>query len=145
MHVRQKFAVISLAITVLHTPMTQAHEWSYQLEPYVFFSSINGDASLGRVTGAEVEVEFDDILETLDSALMLHFEGIQNDQWGFLLDYGFMDLRDDISTSRDGVVSTRTRQGVLEAGAFYRTQLNEGTLDYFFNRALVGYGFRSGD
>ena len=54
--------------------ISHAGEWSYEIEPYGLFANIEGDAGVGRATGAEVDVDFDTILENLELAAMLHFE-----------------------------------------------------------------------
>lgn len=106
-------------------------KWDFEIEPYIFATSIDGDTSVGRATGLPVEINTSDILETLNAALMLHFEGFdKSNGWGFIVDYSFMDLRDEISTSRRGVLSTKLRQGVLELDVFRRYEVAGGLLDY---------------
>jgi hypothetical protein len=100
------FAVISHA---------EADDWSFEFEPYLMASSIEGDAGVGRVQEAAVSVDFSDILETLEIGAMAAFAGQHESGWGFSLDYGFMDLRTDISGPRGGVADARVRQGVFEA------------------------------
>jgi hypothetical protein len=104
--------------------------WSFDLEPYLMLTNIAGTASIGRVTGVDVDVEFSDILETLNIAAMIHFEAHHESGWGLWLDYGFMDLSQDTSGPVGGVASTDLRQGVLEAFALYRQELTQGKIDY---------------
>lgn len=111
-------------------PVTAVAEgWTFELEPYIMATSISGDASVGRVTGVEVDVDMSDILEKLEMAAMLHFEAHSSSGWGFALDYGFMDLGADISSPRGGVVDADLRQGVLEALVLRRTEMGDGQLD----------------
>lgn len=105
--------------------------WSYEIEPYGQFASIEGDAGIGRVTGAPLDVGFDDILEALEMAGMLHFEAHHENGWGVSLDYGFMELGADISGPRGSVVDATVRQGIFEALVLNRRQLSSGSLDYF--------------
>ncbi|NKB34878.1 MAG: outer membrane beta-barrel protein [Pseudomonadales bacterium] len=107
-----------------------AQQWTYELEAYGQLSSINGDAGVGRVTGVPVDTDFDDILETLEAAAMIHFEAYQGEGWGFALDYGFMDLGADVSSARGGVVDATVHQGVFEAMAFNRRESGGSQLDY---------------
>lgn len=109
---------------------SMADGWTYQIEPYVLASSIDGDASIGRVTGVEVDVDMSDILEVLDLAAMAHFEAHHASGWGVALDYGFMDLGADISGPRGGVIDAGVRQGVLEALVVKRVAAGEGHIDY---------------
>jgi hypothetical protein len=106
-------------------------DWTYELEPYIQFTSISGDASVGRVTGADVELNFSDILETLDMAAMGHFEAHHKTGWGIALDYAFMDLAASRSNGLGGIVDASVRQGVFEALGMHRSQISNGTIDYF--------------
>ena len=47
-------------------------EWSFLIQPYLLGTNIDGEASVGRLSGAEVDVDFDDILETLELGGMIH-------------------------------------------------------------------------
>lgn len=117
--------------TVFISTKTLADEWKYQLEPYVMITSIKGEASIGRITGAEVDVDFDTILDNLESAAMLHFEAHHVSGWGLAFDYGYMDLGGKIRNNNGSYANVEVRQGVLEALGVYRQKLSNGTLDYF--------------
>ena len=123
-------AFTASAMLLVNVP-TVAEEWSYQFEPYVLASTIEGEAGVGRVTGAEVDVDMSDILEVLDMGFMGHFEAHHSNGWGVALDYGFMDLSADISGPRGGVVDGQVRQGILEALIVNRRQSGDGHIDYF--------------
>jgi hypothetical protein len=110
---------------------SKADEWSYSVEPYLLAASIEGDAGIGRVQGAEVDVGFDTILDTIDIGAMVHFEAHNTNGWGFAIDYGFMDLSDDLFGPRDGVLAARVRQGTFE-GLLIRQSGNAALdLEYF--------------
>ena len=126
------FLLISIGTCFLLPTQSNAGNWTYEIEPYLLFTSIEGDASIGRATGAAVDVGFDDILENLELGGMLHFEAHHDSGWGISLDYGFMDLGADISGSLGGVVDVSVRQGVFEALAVRRHKLSDGHLDYLF-------------
>ena len=106
-----------------------ANDWTFEIEPYLMATTISGDASVGRATGIEVDVDMSDILERLELAGMLHFEAHSSNGWGIALDYAFMDLNDDISNERGGVVDADVRQAVLEALLVRRSELGNGHLD----------------
>lgn len=108
-----------------------ADDWTFSIEPYLLAASIEGDAGMGRVTGAPVDLDFSKILDNLDMAAMLHFEAHSANGWGFAIDYGFMDLSDNIFGSRGGVLDARVRQGTLE-GLLIRQSSNAAYgLEYF--------------
>ena len=90
-----------------------------------------GDAGVGRITGAPVDVDFATILETLDIGAMVHFEAHNVSGWGFAIDYGFMDLSDDLFGPRDGVLAARLRQGTLEALLIRQAGSSARNLEYF--------------
>jgi len=115
---------------LLLSAAANAQDWSYELEPYMLAASIEGDTSIGRVTGVPVSVDFSAILETLEAALMGHFEAQHSSGWGVILDYGFMDLRDDLSLPRGGIVSAKLRQGIFEALVSRRREIGDGYIDY---------------
>ncbi len=129
---KNKMVLLVICNCLMLSPLSYSQNWSYELEPYVLFSSIEGDAGIGRVSGAPVDVDFGDILEVLDLGAMGHFEAHHESGWGFSLDYGFMDLAADISTARGGVIDASVRQGVLEALGMYRSNVSGGQLDAFF-------------
>ena len=127
-----------LALYLIMPTPSYAAGWTYEIEPYGLFSSIEGDASVGRITGAPVDVGFDDILKNLDLGAMLHFEAHNENGWGLALDYGFMSLGADITGPRGGVADVGVRQGVFEALLVRRKELAGGQLDTVFWIALVG-------
>lgn len=127
-----RFALIICGLTASGFAATaSAQDWSFSIEPYVMATNIEGDAGLGRVTGAPVDMDFSTILENLDMAAMLHFEAHGGNGWGFIVDYGFMDLSDDIFGSKGGVIDARVRQGVLEGLLVRRSQSQTSGLEYF--------------
>ena len=104
--------------------------WSFELEPYLMATSIDGDASLGRTTGLNVAVDFSDILETLQMGAMVHFEAHHNSGFGVWVDYAFMDLAQDTDGPLGGVIDVGVRQAVLEVFGLYRQPLAMGRIDY---------------
>jgi hypothetical protein len=136
----QKILPAVLGLLLFFPPPLQAADWTYTLEAYMFGTTIVGDTSLGRINGADVDVDFDDILETLKLGGMVHFEAVQKTGWGVLLDYRLMDLEDDVSGPRGGVADVEVRQGVLQADLLYRVPAGKGNLDY-----VVGFRWWNND
>ncbi|MEN8206990.1 MAG: hypothetical protein ABFS24_13400 [Pseudomonadota bacterium] len=124
------FALLVAAACV--TPMVlAADDWRFEIEPYLMASNIEGDAGVGRVTGADVDVSFSDILENLRIGAMIHGEALHASGWGLILDYGFMDLENDRSGRFGGVIDASVRQGVFEAFAFRRIGKGANTFDLY--------------
>jgi hypothetical protein len=125
-----KYGLISVLTVSLCPSTVLAEEWRYQFEPYAMITSIKGDAGVGQITGADVDVDFGTILDNLESAAMIHFEAHHDSGWGMAFDYGYMDLGGK-KNNDTGSVNVEVRQGVFEAAGLYRTQLSNSTLDYF--------------
>jgi opacity protein-like surface antigen len=133
MNINHAFLIISLLVMGSFLPaQSYAEDWSYEIELYALFANIEGDASVGRVTGADVDVDFGGILDNLELGGMIHFEAHHENGWGLSLDYGFMDLGADITGPVGGVINASVRQGIFEALAVHRNKLTDGHLDYLF-------------
>ena len=107
-----------------------ADDWSFQIEPYLIGLMIDGDAGIGRVEGVDLDVDTSDILDALDMAGMVHFEAHHESGWGFALDYAFLDLSDDLSGPRGGVLDAEVSEGVFEALLIKGTGSGDEGLDY---------------
>jgi len=121
-------------VALLHSNAATAEpdsDWAFSVEPYVMFSSIAGDASIGRLTGVDVDVDFGDILNNLDIGAMGHVEAFKSNKWGFILDYGFMKLSRGATTGRGAVLDADLRQGVMEAFAARRFEQGTNMLDVY--------------
>jgi len=107
-----------LIVTVFIHPgkgrAVEKDDWQFAVEPYLLATNIDGDTSVGRVSGATVDVSFSDILEHLEAAFMISAEVYHKSGWGLLINYGFMKLGADTSGPIGGVANAEVRQGVLE-------------------------------
>ncbi len=119
-------SILSLFVCTETISASTDKTWDFSIEPYLMITSIDGDAGVGRVTGAEVAVDFDDILENLEAAFMVVLEAHHVSGWGIILDYGFMDLGADISGPLGGIIDADIRQGILELLAAKRFDLASG-------------------
>jgi len=130
-----KILLSALAAGTLALAATPANAdaWSFQIEPYLLGVTIDGDAGIGRVTGVDVDVNTNDIIDNLDLGGMLHFEARHESGWGLALDYAFMELSDDITGPRGGVLDAELFQGVFEAQLVKSTRSRDDDeqLDYF--------------
>lgn len=127
----KKLPLVVTALAVGLSFGTKADNWSFELEPYIMGTSIIGDASIGRVSGVAVDVDFKTILDNLDMAAMLHFEAHHKSGWGIAMDYGFMDLSQKHTNNRDGFLKASLRQGVFETLGLYRVKYGRTIVDYF--------------
>jgi hypothetical protein len=128
-----KILLSALAVGTLALAANPAHtdDWSYQFEPYLWGLSIEGDAGIGRIDGRDIDVDFGDILDTLDMGLMARFEAHHENGWGVALDYAFLDVSDDITGPRGGVLDAEVRMGVFDALLVKAARSGDEQLDYF--------------
>ncbi len=124
-------SVLAVGTLALLANPANADKWSFELEPYLLGVSIDGDAGVGRLTGVDVDVSTSDILDNLDMAFMVHFEARHENGWGALVDYAFMDLSNDTTGPRGGVLATELRQAIFEAALMKSTDSGDGKLDFF--------------
>ncbi len=120
-----------LTLLVILPASVYASDWQHTIEPYALGASIEGDASIGRAVGVPVDIDTSRIMETLNMAAMIHYEAVHESGWGFMFDYGFMDLRDDISGARGGVLDAKLRQGIMEAMVMKRSPAGDDVFDYY--------------
>jgi len=71
-----------MSVSLLLPVFAQAEGWEYEVELYLLATTIEGDSGIGRATGAEVDVDFGDILSVLNMAGMVHFEAYHETGWG---------------------------------------------------------------
>ncbi|WP_047879862.1 hypothetical protein [Photobacterium aquae] len=117
------------------SPQTATPHWQHSLELYFMGLNIRGDSTIrNRTLDLDVDPKF--IMDNLDIGAMARWESIYHQQWGFYLDYSFMELSgetDNLLSSTENLVlksDIDIRQGVLEAKGFKRYHYPFGTLDY---------------
>jgi len=108
--------------------------WTYEIAPYVWFSGVTGDTEVGPLEG-ELDADFGDIFDILESAIMLHAEA-NNGRWGAFTDLMYMQVE-----QRGGgdLVSVKTEfeQVIWEFGGFRRWGAGKHTMDLLFGGRLV--------
>jgi hypothetical protein len=121
------------ALFALSAPTsTFADDWNFVVAPYLFVPSITGDASLGRIDNAEVDVSGSDILNSLELGAMLQLEARHSSGYGAMVNYAFMDLGQDFSGPLGYTeVDTDIFQGVLEGFGTYRVEYQGGSVDIY--------------
>ena len=95
--------------------------WEVSLTPYLWALSLKGDVGVGQVN-ADVDANFDDILENLNGALILSAE-VRKGRFGLLSDTVFANLGDDGATDRLEIDATanfliQTLAGAYRVGAW---------------------------
>ncbi|MEO2279155.1 hypothetical protein [Pseudoalteromonas pernae] len=113
------FCYLAIAASSVACMNAHANQWEFKVEPYLMATSIDGDSAIGTLE-APLTVDFGTILDNLDSAFMVRFEAFHGSNWGVITDWGYMDLKKSLDVPRDGVLSARVRQGVLEVSLAYK-------------------------
>jgi len=90
---------IACAALLLATPLAHASpsggSWDWSIAPYIWGASFNTDVTLARPpVQASGFNKFEDVVDKLDGAFLVHGEG-QGDDWGLFGDYIFLGLSDD--------------------------------------------------
>jgi hypothetical protein len=87
-----------IAVTSLFSSALVAENtsWDFDLAPYVWALNVNGDSQFGNLQ-SEVDIGFDQILENLDMAAMVHMEA-RKDRWLLFGDlvYGKITIEDAV-------------------------------------------------
>ena len=82
---------------------TETENWKWNVAPfYLWAMSINGDTQMGSTSG-ELNINFRDILDKLDAAFIVNFQGLYRNKWGFLFDYNYIKLSDSGVIPTNGV------------------------------------------
>ncbi len=130
----QKLSFIaSLFTSLLFLHSAHADDWDFVVAPYGVLPNISGDASLGRIEGADVDVDAGDILESLNVGAMLQVEARHTESnFGIMFNYAFMDLSNNASGPLGFTdVDADIFQGTLEGFYTYRAHFEKSTLDTY--------------
>jgi opacity protein-like surface antigen len=102
-------------------------EWQFELTPYIWAAGVDVDTTTVKGRQATGEFEFGDILDNLDFAGSIHFEGWK-EKWGFIFDAFYVDLGTEARlTPRIGPkidADIDVRQTSIELAAGYRIPID---------------------
>jgi hypothetical protein len=112
-----------------------AEEWAWALTPYVWVIDVDMDTSLDEPSGGSTE--FSDILDILDFAALVHFEG-HKDRFGFLVDIQYFELSDR-TTHGSIQVDTDTSAALIEGAVIVALSDGAERTELLFGiRSIVG-------
>lgn len=106
--------------------------WRTVIMPYLLVPSISGEAGIGRLDAAPIDIDSAGIFDHLESGFMLRAD-IGYDRWSLLLDGAYMDLAADGEGSGGREAELAFTQLIAEACVAYRS----GRPDAWFD-VLVG-------
>lgn len=95
-------------------------KWWFEVSPYLWGSAIKTEADIGDVS-AETEMDFSDVFDMLDGAIMLHGEA-HKDRWGIFTDVMWSRISDDedIGPQNAGEIEVEMEESFVELGGMYR-------------------------
>jgi len=129
---------LSLLFCFAYAPnLSAAEDWNWTLAPYLWAGDITLDlyANDNQVIGGEID--FSDIIDKLDGAFLIHFEG-QRGKGGFFLDFIYLSVNDSQSRPPGVVlpggaeIDVTLDTTVIEAAGFYRPSGGDHGLDVLF-------------
>jgi hypothetical protein len=95
-------------------------EWQFTVAPYMWFSGIKGDVSVGNLPSIPVEAPISDILNNFDFGLEGHFAA-RRDRLGFAFDFIWSDLGVPVAENIEiADFTVDIRQLFTEGFVFYR-------------------------
>jgi hypothetical protein len=113
--------------------------WDFSLAPlYLWGVSISGEQTVKGID-VDVDVPFSDIFNNLNGAFTIHFEGVHQQRWGFLVDFSWIRLNPKQETPFGDIDITYT-DILTELGGFYRWNRGAHNFD-----ALGGLRYSSMD
>jgi len=106
-------------------------KWEFIIAPYALVPSIDGDASIGRVEGVNVDVGPDDIINNLELGAMVQLEAHHESGLGVIVAYNFMDLSGGATVPGGRDFKADIYQGIFEGYGSYRVSSARGPLDFY--------------
>ena len=102
----RRLLVALAALVAFASAPLGADEWSFELTPYIWATSLKGTSSIGPISG-DIDLDFGDILSDLEMALMLNFRA-EKGLWAIQADSLYADLDSEITSGavRTNVGST---------------------------------------
>ena len=111
---------VSLAVCGAGSAQAQGQSpdsFSWSVTPYLWASETKLDLTLGNGLSASDKVSFSDLLDTLDTAFMIHAEGGKG-KWSMYGDLTYLDMSD--SNERELItIDSDSEQTFLDLGAAY--------------------------
>jgi len=104
--------------------------WDFNLAPlYLWAVNMEGDMAIGPV-GASLDMDFGTIFDNLETVFTIHFEGVHRSNWGFFLDYSYIDINGSKSAPPPPSLSLDFTSVLAEAGGYYRIGNGPHTFDF---------------
>ncbi len=131
-------------LLTMFASVASADDWEWIITPYLWASDISTAVSVNDEPVFGADVSFEDLIDKIDFAKQLHFEGHRG-KVGFILDVTYINLSDKQTTVAnsplpdDTVVQTDLSQTLVEVGGFYRPSGETHGFDLLFGVRVIDY------
>lgn len=135
-NVLKSFA-ISMALAAFGSASAQTSDpgWRWSIAPYVWGTDISADVTFPSGESIGGELKFEDILDDLDFAAMLHAEGHRG-EWGMFVDVTYARMSD--GTARELISTAADAEfGLYELAAVYTPGAEKGPFGVFAGARIV--------
>lgn len=134
-----------IACVVVSASATQAAEWEWAVVPYLWAAGAGLDVEMNNDPVLGGDIAFPDLLDKLEIAGMVHFEG-RTGQTGFFVDGEYLSTADSTMSPAnppllpDGAaVDSELRMGRYEAAGFYRLKGEAFGFDLFLGVRVIDF------
>ncbi len=112
--------------------------WQFNLAPFYFCCiNIDGDLAAGPVN-ARVDVPFDDIFDSMESAFIVHFETVYKKKWGVIVDIDYLDLENKMSLPTGISSNVDLNVTLAEVSGLYRLNRIAHNFDFIAGLRYIG-------
>ena len=128
--------------TAIAASPAHADDWEWAFTPYIWATDIGIDVAVNDNDVASDDLAFDDLLDKIDFALLMHLEA-QRDKVGLFADLVFMDLGSkQTNAARPPLpggteVKSDVTTTLIELGGFYRPSGDSHGLDILYGVRLT--------
>lgn len=140
--------LLLVACVALSGSMIQAAEWEWTVAPYLWAAGAGLDVEINDDPVLDGDIAFTDLLDKLEIAGMVHFEG-RTGRTGFFVDGAYLSLDDSMTFTEDlplfpdgGEVDSEMKMGRYETAGFYRFPGERSAFDLFLGVRLVDFDQR---
>ncbi len=138
---RFRFTIIIIALFLfVTTPCFATSEnekasdedkWEFNLAPfYLWAINVEGDLSIGNAPGSvPLDVSFDEVLDSLEAAFIVHFEAMHKSNFGVLVDVNYLELGDDFTNKQGVDLKVDLDLTIAETAGLYRITRDAHSFD----------------
>ena len=126
---------LALALSVAGLPASaeaQSDDWEFTIAPYFLFGNLEGDVGILTQEAIPVDIGFDEIMENLQGAVIIHTE-VWKSGWGVMGDLIWMGIGKDLDTPGPLplVLDVQVDQFIIEGFVAHRFARPGRQLDLF--------------